>query len=149
MPTFYHATPAYNAASIKRNGFHAGQRGHAGPGIYFCKQPEAAINRARINGVDAVVFMCEIDASDIENVNSQDNWKVDRNDTTLIRQIMTRRYTAAEVRLIKSGVRGISIQQGWQQIQAHGNEESRGVRDELEDADAGALMLMLMRMRLF
>ena len=95
------------------------------------------------------MFMCEIDASDIENVNSQDNWKVDRNDTTLIRQIMTRRCTTAEARLIKSGVRGISIQQGWQQIQAHGNEESRGVRDELEDADAGALMLMLMRMRLF
>jgi len=86
MPVFYHATAAKNRESIERYGFRPGCRGMDGPGIYFCKNPEAAVNRARIpRGQDAVVFGCTIPDYDVTNVKNEDNFKVEGNNASCIR----------------------------------------------------------------
>lgn len=102
MPTFYHATPARNQSSIESSGFHGGSGGYDGPGIYFCKRPEAAINRARIpRGEDAAVFTCEIPLGAVGNVNNQDNFKVETSNARRIQQRGSRVYKADEVGRIK------------------------------------------------
>ncbi len=98
MPTFYHATSASNERSIDLHGFRAGSGGHDGPGIYFCKRPEAAINRARLpRGEGCVVYACDIPHHSVTNVNNQDNFKVDAGDRGEIRRMHTTRYSGAEV----------------------------------------------------
>lgn len=103
MPTFYHATSARNQHSIEREGFRPGSGGYDGPGVYFCKRPEAAINRARLpRGEDAVVFACEIPVQSISNVGNQDNFKVETGNARHIRPRGCRRYGATEVSRIKA-----------------------------------------------
>ncbi|CAD7967832.1 unnamed protein product [Amoebophrya sp. A120] len=101
MPTFYHATPARNRHSIETSGFRPGSGGYDGPGIYFCKRPEAAINRARVRGEDVVVFACDIDNAYVTNVNNQDNFKVTESDADEIEIFDTIRYSKTEVNEIK------------------------------------------------
>ncbi|CAD7944401.1 unnamed protein product [Amoebophrya sp. A25] len=104
MAMFYHATPARNKESIERNGFFPGSHGYDGAGIYFCKRPEAAINRARIRRhEDAVVFACQIPDSDsvVSNVNNQDNFKVESEYSDRIKIVGTSRYDEDEVSQIK------------------------------------------------
>ena len=55
MNCYCHATSFENAQKIEVEGFHLGQNGMFGGGIYFSEMPEEAVRKARVSRCDCII----------------------------------------------------------------------------------------------